>query len=140
MNKKKIQELIDIAKENNINSLSYELDGEKISVTVSSAQAQTVNQTVPVQSAEGSNPVTKDLGEYIKAPFVGTFYNAPSPGAKSYVKVGDKVSKGDTLCILEAMKIMNEIEAESSGVIKKILVDNESFVEFGQNLFEITPL
>ncbi len=139
MDKKKIQGLIDIAKENEINSLSYEKDGEKISVTINATVATSSAVPLAAQKVESQEAMNLNEGDFIKAPFVGTFYNAPSPGATSYVKVGDSVSKGDTLCILEAMKIMNEIEAEASGVIKKILVENESFVEFGQNLFEITP-
>ncbi len=139
MDKKKIQGLIDIAKENQINSLSYEKDGEKISVTINAAVTSSIATAIPVHQNENvDNQISSNEADYIKAPFVGTFYNAPSPGAKAYVQVGDKVSKGDTLCILEAMKIMNEIEAEKSGIIEKILVDNESFVEFGQNLFQIT--
>ena len=67
----------------------------------------------------------------------GTFYTASSPESPNYVKIGDKVSKGDTLCIIEAMKIMNEIEAEKDGVIKSVLVDNGQAVEYNQPLFEI---
>ena len=73
----------------------------------------------------------------IKSPFVGTFYRSPSPGAESFVTLGQRVKKGDTLCIIEAMKLMNEIEAESDGVIKEILVENETPVEFEQPLFVI---
>ena len=71
----------------------------------------------------------------MKSPMVGTFYRAASPGAKSFVEVGDAVKEGDTLCIVEAMKLMNEIEADASGVVKAILVENGQPVEFGQPLF-----
>ena len=71
----------------------------------------------------------------MKSPFVGTFYRAPSPEADNFVDVGSRVKKGDTLCIVEAMKLMNEIESEFDGVIKEILVDNETPVEFDQPLF-----
>lgn len=71
---------------------------------------------------------------------VGTFYRAPSPDADSFVSEGQKVSKGDVLCIIEAMKMMNEIEAEYSGVVEAILVENSTPVEYGQPLFVITPL
>lgn len=75
----------------------------------------------------------------VKSPMVGTFYGAPEPGAKAYVSVGDRVQKGKTLCIIEAMKIMNEIESEFSGVVKDILVQDAQPVEYGQVLFRIDP-
>ena len=73
-------------------------------------------------------------GHHVKSPMVGTFYRAPSPGAKSFCQVGDKVSVGDTLCIIEAMKMLNQIESDASGTVKAILVDNAEPVEFGQPL------
>jgi len=76
-------------------------------------------------------------GHEVTAPMVGTFYSAASPGASPYVQVGDRVSEGDTLCIIEAMKMMNQIEAETSGVIKSIRVQNGEPVEYGQTLFVI---
>ena len=76
----------------------------------------------------------------VTAPIVGTFYAAPSPEAADYVKVGDRVASGTVLCIIEAMKLMNEIEAESAGTVKEILVRNEEPVEYGQTLFRIEPL
>ncbi|MEN2982083.1 MAG: acetyl-CoA carboxylase biotin carboxyl carrier protein [Thermus sp.] len=76
----------------------------------------------------------------VKAPIVGTFYRAPAPDAPPYVKEGDRVEKGQVLCIIEAMKLMNEIESEVSGVVKKILVQNGEPVEYGQPLFLIQPL
>lgn len=76
-------------------------------------------------------------GNVVKSPIVGTFYRAPSPDADDFVKVGDQVEKGQTLCIVEAMKIMNEIESEYSGEVKKILVENAEAVEFEQPLFVI---
>lgn len=78
-------------------------------------------------------------GDVIESPMVGTFYRAPAPDAPSYVEVGKKVAKGDTLCIIEAMKLMNELEAEVSGTITAILVDNAEPVEYGQPLFRIDP-
>jgi acetyl-CoA carboxylase biotin carboxyl carrier protein len=74
-------------------------------------------------------------GHVIKSPMVGTFYRAPSPGAKSFVDIGSSVNAGDTLCIIEAMKLLNEIETDKGGVIKAILVENGQPVEFGQPLF-----
>jgi acetyl-CoA carboxylase biotin carboxyl carrier protein len=76
----------------------------------------------------------------IRAPIVGTFYRAPAPDAPPYVKEGDRVEKGQVLCIIEAMKLMNEIESEVSGIVKKILVENGEPVEYGQPLFLIQPL
>jgi acetyl-CoA carboxylase biotin carboxyl carrier protein len=75
----------------------------------------------------------------VKSPMVGTYYSAPEPGAKEYVAVGERISKGQTLCIIEAMKIMNEIESEFDGVVREILVDNAQPVEYGQVLFRIDP-
>jgi acetyl-CoA carboxylase biotin carboxyl carrier protein len=75
----------------------------------------------------------------IKSPMVGTFYSAPEPGADPYVKVGSRVSPGQTVCIIEAMKIMNEIEAEFGGVVREVLVENAQPVEFGQVLFRVDP-
>lgn len=75
----------------------------------------------------------------IKSPMVGTYYRAPEPGAEPYVKVGNRVSAGQTLCIIEAMKIMNEIESEVTGVVREILVDDAQPVEFGQVIFRVEP-
>jgi acetyl-CoA carboxylase biotin carboxyl carrier protein len=76
-------------------------------------------------------------GHTVKSPMVGSFYRTSSPGAKAFVEIGDTVAVGDTICIIEAMKIMNEIEADKAGVIKKIMVDNGAAVEYGQPLFVI---
>jgi acetyl-CoA carboxylase biotin carboxyl carrier protein len=75
----------------------------------------------------------------VKSPMVGTYYSSPEPGAKEYVTAGERISKGQTLCIIEAMKIMNEIESEFDGVVREILVDNAQPVEYGQVLFRIDP-
>ena len=78
-------------------------------------------------------------GETVKAPLVGVFYTAPAPDAAPFVTVGQRVKKGDTLCIIEAMKLMNEIESTHDGVIARVLAENGAMVEFGQPLFEIAP-
>ncbi|MCC5915037.1 MAG: acetyl-CoA carboxylase biotin carboxyl carrier protein [Balneolaceae bacterium] len=94
----------------------------------------------PAQGGSGSEGKSGDSqpeGDVVKSPIVGTFYEAPSPDSDAFVKVGDKVNKGDTLCIVEAMKIMNEIEAEFGGTVQKILVDDGQPVEFDQPLFII---
>lgn len=88
------------------------------------------------QSQEDSSPAEAD-GQVVKSPIVGTFYRAPNPDSDPFVNVGDQVEKGQTLCIVEAMKIMNEIESEFSGEVKKILVENSEAVEFEQPLFII---
>ena len=80
---------------------------------------------------------TKEKNNIVKSPMVGTFYLKPSPTSNAYVEVGKEVKKGDTLCIIEAMKLMNEIESKFDGVVKEVLVDNESPVEFGQEMFVI---
>ncbi|MBA4156269.1 MAG: acetyl-CoA carboxylase biotin carboxyl carrier protein [Gemmatimonadetes bacterium] len=84
-------------------------------------------------------PVADNLTE-IRSPMVGTFYRSPSPEAPSYVEVGSRVTKGQTLCILEAMKLMNELEAEMSGIVREILIEDAEPVEYGQPLFRIEPL
>jgi len=86
---------------------------------------------------ESAAPAAEDAGQVVKAPMVGTFYRAASPGAKAFMDVGQSVNKGETLCIIEAMKLLNEIESDQSGVIKAILVENGQAVEFGQPLFVI---
>jgi acetyl-CoA carboxylase biotin carboxyl carrier protein len=92
--------------------------------------------------SDGAAPAAKSGAgglKEIKSPMVGTFYKAPEPGAEPYAKVGTRISAGQTVCIIEAMKIMNEIEAEISGVIREVLVDDVHPVEFGQVLFRVDP-
>ena len=92
----------------------------------------------PVAGAgEAARPVA--LLKDIRSPMVGTFYKSPEPGAEPYVKVGSRVTSGQTVCIIEAMKIMNEIEAEIAGVVREIMVDDAQPVEFGQVLFRVDP-
>ncbi|GAB4122673.1 MAG: acetyl-CoA carboxylase biotin carboxyl carrier protein [Sideroxydans sp.] len=90
----------------------------------------------PAAAPAAAEPAAPE-GHVVKSPMVGTFYRAPSPGAKPFVDIGQTVKEGDTLCIIEAMKLLNEIEADKSGVIKAILVENGQPVEFGQPLFII---
>lgn len=90
-------------------------------------------------AAPATEPAAAPSGEPIRAPIVGTFYRAPSPDSDNYVSVGDRVKPGDILCIIEAMKLMNEIECEVSGTITEILVENAQAVEFDQPLFLIDP-
>jgi len=102
--------------------------------------AAPASQASTPASAQPSEPATappEEDGFQIKAPMVGTYYSASSPGAAPYVQVGDRISEGDTLCIIEAMKMMNQIEADVAGVIKSIRVQNGEPVEYGQTLFVI---
>ena len=104
------------------------------------APAPAATPAAPAPSASSPEPAPAAAsGTEITSPMVGTFYGAPAPDAPTYVEVGKKVSKGDTLCIIEAMKLMNELEAEISGTVTAILADNGEPVEFGQVLFRIEP-
>jgi acetyl-CoA carboxylase biotin carboxyl carrier protein len=149
MNLETLKEIVKVAKDGGVTELSVESKDLKVSVKFQGSQVPMVHQPV-IQSLPPQNVVTappqniakagaaNDAGLHvIKSPFVGTFYSSPSPGKPLYVKVGDKVKVGQTLCVLEAMKIMNEIEADKAGEIVEICVDNESLVEFGQPLFKI---
>jgi acetyl-CoA carboxylase biotin carboxyl carrier protein len=148
MELKDIKELVKLIDKSNLTEFEYEnedirlyLSKNKEIVTTQNIQAAPVQQFAPQQVVEQSSvreetsPVESTSGIEIKSPIVGTFYAAPAPDAAPYVKVGDIVSKGDTLCIVEAMKIMNEIEAEFDCKILKILGVNAKPVEFGEVLF-----
>jgi acetyl-CoA carboxylase biotin carboxyl carrier protein len=100
-------------------------------------QAPAAAPAAAAPAAEPAVAVPDEEGYLVNAPMVGTFYSSSSPGAPPYVQVGDRVSEGDTLCIIEAMKMMNQIEADVSGVIKSIRVQNGDPVEYGQTLFVI---
>ena len=104
-------------------------------VYAAAPQAAPAPAVAPVAAAPAAPAVPE--GHVVKSPMVGSFYRAPSPGAKAFVDVGQSVNAGDTLCIIEAMKLLNEIEADKAGVIKAILVENGQAVEFGQPLFII---
>lgn len=145
MNFDNVKKFIDIAKSEGVAELKYEEKDLKISVNFNSSYVapQTVMSApaaapqVAVQNTSNNTADANDGFHTITSPFVGTFYASPAPDKPSFAKVGDRVSKGQTLCILEAMKIMNEIESDISGEIVEICVDNESLVEFGQALFKI---
>jgi acetyl-CoA carboxylase biotin carboxyl carrier protein len=144
MDLKKLKEFINLAKEEGVSELKYETKEMKVSVNFSTQSTgqllhQPVQAVTHVPSSEPANKSQADKVDYheIKSPFVGTFYTSSSPDKAPYVQVGDRVSKGQTLCILEAMKIMNEIESDIAGEIIEVCVDNESLVEFGQTLFKI---
>lgn len=108
-------------------------------VEIPAARPAAAPAPAPTSTPQAPAAESKSKGTIIKSPIVGTFYTAPSPDAKPFVSVGDTVSAGDALCIIEAMKIMNEIESDVSGTITKILVKNGQPVEFDQPLFEVDP-
>ncbi|PPC93530.1 MAG: acetyl-CoA carboxylase, biotin carboxyl carrier protein [Methylotenera sp.] len=147
MDLRKLKKLIDLVEESGISELELTEDGEKVRISrnfTSNAPAQQYNYAPPAQyaaapaaAAEVSAPIVVDEGHAVKSPMVGTFYRSPSPDAKAFVEVGDTVNVGDTLCIIEAMKLLNEIESDKAGVVKKILVDNGQAIEYGEPLFII---
>lgn len=139
MDLRKLKKLIDLVEESGIAELEITEGEEKVRITRHSQVAQQVTYAqAPVAiaaPAPAAEPVLE--GHVVKSPMVGTFYRAPSPGAKSFVEAGQSVNAGDTLCIIEAMKLLNEIEADKGGVIKAILVENGQPVEYGEPLFVI---
>ncbi len=147
MNLELIKQFLQIAKAEGVAEIDYEGKDVKLSVSFIGKQiaiqaAPMIHHQAPAAIAtQASHSAKADpaSGHQIKSPFVGTYYSAPAPGKPKYAKVGDKVKKGQTLCVLEAMKIMNEIESDVDGEILEILVENESLVEFDQPLFKIKP-
>ena len=149
MDLRKLKKLIDLVEESGIAEIEVTEGEEKVRITrsVAAPAMQTVYApAAPVQTAVAapapsaateSAPAVRDLSNAQKSPMVGTFYRAASPSTPAFVEVGQTVKAGDTLCIIEAMKLMNEIEAEKSGVVKEILVGNGQPVEFGEPLFII---
>ncbi len=147
---KHIQELIDLLRRNNLTELEFERQGVRIRIRhETSVKAATTSlpesaPPLPQQSAHPASATTPLLETStgfvtVTSPIVGTFYRSPSPDADTYVEEGDSVKKGQVLCIVEAMKLMNEIESEVDGRIVKILVENTKSVEYGQALFLIDP-
>jgi len=116
--------------------ISRQGSGASVAAPVAYAAAPT---PIPATASPAPEPEAEDEHQ-VTSPMVGTFYGAPSPDAENFVSIGKKVQKGETLCIIEAMKMMNEIEAEYSGVVESILVENAAPIEYGQPLFVITPL
>lgn len=161
MDLKEIKKILDMIAESEVNQVTIEEGDFKIKVkktpdvAQSSAPVQYQMPAAPQQPHQAQAPASQPQsagsgqadaseskeqepdGNVVESPIVGTFYRAPSPDADEFVKVGDQVEKGQTLCIVEAMKIMNEIESEFSGEVKKILVENGEAVEFEQHLFII---
>ena len=129
-----IVQLLENVYKYNISELSIKSENEKVIIK---NDTDKVVDTVRVvtEKTEGESKNKSDEENIIKSPLVGRFYAAPSVGSDNYVKVGDKVEEGQTLAIIEAMKLMNEIKSEYSGTVKSILVENEELVEYGQPLF-----
>jgi acetyl-CoA carboxylase biotin carboxyl carrier protein len=150
MDLRKLKKLIDLVQESGIAELEITEGEEKVKIVKGGAvvvTAATPVTTPPVAAAAApaaataqtaappAEPGPSQEGHVVKAPMVGTFYRSPSPDAKPFIEVGQAVKEGDTICIIEAMKLMNEIEADASGVVKAILVENGQPVEYGQPLF-----
>jgi len=146
---KDIEQLIELLEKSSISEIEVSRWGKKIRVSRQGGNVMVHNSGMvpaplqPAAPAQGPAETPEDesstQGLAIKSPMVGTFYRSPSPDVDAFVKVGDHVKKGDTLCIIEAMKIMNEVEAEVSGVILDIQIENAQPVEYGQTLFLIEP-
>lgn len=150
---KEVRELVRLVSQSGLSVFELENDGFRI--RMENGQKGMVNVESQVfeggaASAPGASAVCDQAhvqevvqeagpvsGDPVKAPLVGVFYEAPGPDHPAFVKVGDRVSKGDVLCIIEAMKVMNEITAEKDGTVNRILVENEQLVEYGQDLFLI---
>nr|WP_315038040.1 acetyl-CoA carboxylase biotin carboxyl carrier protein [uncultured Neisseria sp.] len=152
MDLRKLKKLIDLVEESGIAEIEVTEGEEKVRITRTTAAAAPIYAApapaaaapvaapvaaAPAAAAPAVAPAARDLSNAQKSPMVGTFYRAPGPNAAAFVEVGKQVKAGDTLCIIEAMKLMNEIEAEKSGVVKEILVENGTPVEYGEPLFII---
>ena len=151
MDLRTLKKLIDLVEESGIAELEITEGEEKVRISKSATSAQaavaqtvtTASQQAPVissQAAASAQPLPADAipeGHVVKSPMVGTFYRSSAPGAPAFVEVGQTVKEGETLCIVEAMKLLNEIESDKSGVIRAVLVENGQPVEYGEPLFVI---
>jgi acetyl-CoA carboxylase biotin carboxyl carrier protein len=150
MDLRKLKTLIDLVSESNVSELEItEAEGKVRIVKSSGAPLVTQQAAAPLAVAQQAAPpalatapavdapALVPAGHAVKSPMVGTFYRSASPGAKAYVEVGSVIREGETICIIEAMKILNEIEADKSGTVTKILSENGQAVEYGQPLFLI---
>jgi len=146
MDLRKLKKLIDLVEQSGIAELEITEGEERVRIARVGPQspAQIIAHALPaahplVAEQPGAAPAeaAEHEGHVVKSPMVGTFYRAPSPGAPTFVDVGSQVKEGETLCIIEAMKLLNEIESDKTGVVKAILVENGQPVEFGEPLFVI---
>ena len=143
MDLRKLKTLIDLVSESNVSELEITEAEGKVRIVkgpvggpvVMAAPVAAAATPAPLAAAPAEAPVAS--GHVVKSPMVGTFYTASSPEAKPFVQVGSVVKEGETICIIEAMKILNEIEADKSGTVTRVLVDNGQAVEYGQPLFMI---
>ena len=136
----KLKKFIKFMDDNNLSELEIEEEGKRIRLGRNSNNQPVIIPQPPAASAPGEEmkeAPPKKSGDEIKSPMVGTFYRASSPGAKPYCEVGDSVKPGDVVCIIEAMKLMNEIKAEVGGKVMQIPAENGQAVEFGQVLFVV---
>ena len=145
MDLRKLKKLIDLVQESGIAELEITEGEEKVKIVKGGEATVTPIAPAPAAPAPSAAPAPGPAeppaqeGHLLKAPMVGTFYRSASPESKAYVEVGQNVKAGETVCIIEAMKLMNEIEADATGVIKAILVENGQPVEYGQPLFRLAP-
>lgn len=161
MDLRKLKTLIDLVSESGIAELEVTEGEDRVRIVKAGTAVQSGHQAVayfshpgvqpsplPAQAAASAGPADAPVaggpaalpsGHVVRSPMVGTFYRSAQPGAEAFVAVGSKVSKGDVVCIIEAMKLMNEIETDCEGTVKAVLVENGSPVEYGQALFVIEP-
>ena len=143
MDIRKVKKLIEMLEASNLEEIEIQ-EGEESVRLVKNKTHGTIRNDVEITEEIGVGKENKqetleeELGDKITSPMVGTFYSAPSPGAKPFISVGDEIQEGDIVCIVEAMKMMNEIKSEFSGKVLSINVENEQPVEYGQTLFEIS--
>jgi len=152
MDLRKLKTLIELVETSGIAELEIQEGEERVRITRAGMQMQPTAMAMyqapqmmmapatapaPVAPPPEPAPPAAPEGHVVKSPMVGTFYRSASPGAKPFVEIGDTIQQGDALCIVEAMKLMNEIEADASGIVKAILVENGQAVEYGQALFVI---
>jgi acetyl-CoA carboxylase biotin carboxyl carrier protein len=149
MDLRKLKKLIDLVQESGIAEIEITEGEEKVKIVRGGVVTEEtppaarppvsppVPSAAPIPAATPEPPPAAAPGHVVKSPMVGTFYRSPSPDAKPFVEVGDTVKAGQTICIIEAMKLMNEIEADADGVVKAILVDNGQPVEYGEALLVI---
>ena len=141
---KEIEKIINLVEERKLSEFELEIEGFKIKIVKNVSGTIPVSMKEEILSVPAEQKASQEPSEtaenniyYVKAPMVGTFYRAPDPSSPPYVEEGDKVEKSQVLCIIEAMKLMNEIESEVEGVVEKIFVENGQPVEYGQKLFAI---
>lgn len=147
MDLRKLKTLIDLVSESNVSELEITEAEGKVRIVKSAGVVQQFVAAAPVAAAAPAAPAAPVaelpappaavVGHQVKSPMVGTFYRASAPGAKPFIEIGAQVKEGDVLCIIEAMKILNEIEADKTGTVTRVLAENGQAVEYGQPLFVI---